>query len=71
MIEAKNIFNLDYKKIGVIIHPQSFIHAIIKYSDGMVKIIAHETTMEIPIHNTIFEQKTYKPNFKEFNFKIK
>ena len=69
VIEAKNIFNLDYKKIGVIIHPQSFIHAIIKFSDGMVKIIAHETTMEIPIHNTIFEQKTYKPNFKEFNFK--
>ena len=69
VIEAKNIFNLDYKKIDVIIHPQSFIHAIIKYSDGMVKIIAHETTMEIPIHNTIFDQKTYKANFKEFNFK--
>ena len=69
VIEAKNIFNLDYKKIDVIIHPQSFIHAIIKYSDGMVKIIAHETTMEIPIHNTMFDQKTYKANFKEFNFK--
>jgi len=69
VIEAKNIFNLDYKKIDVIIHPQSFIHAIIKYSDGMVKIIAHETTMEIPIHNTIFDQKTYKASFKEFNFK--
>ena len=71
VIEAKKIFNLDYKQIGIIIHPQSFIHAIVKFSDGMIKIIAHETTMEIPIHNTIYDCKQYKAknifNFKKLN----
>ena len=66
VIEAKKVFNLKYNQIGIIIHPQSFVHAIVKFKDGMIKIIAHETTMEIPIHNTIYnssELKTYKNKF--------
>ena len=30
VIEAKNIFAIPYKKIKIIIHPKSYIHAIIK-----------------------------------------
>ena len=68
VIEAKKIFNLEYNQIGIIIHPQSFVHAILKFSDGMIKIIAHETTMEIPIHNTIYDCKYYKAkNIFDFN----
>ena len=65
VIEAKKIFDLEYKQLGIIIHPQSFIHAIVKFSDGMIKIIAHETTMEIPIHNTIYDNKYYKTSNKD------
>ena len=68
VIEAKNIFNLEYKKIKIIIHPQSFIHAIIQFSDGMLKIIAHETTMDIPIRNTIYNDQTKHFNYKNLNF---
>ncbi len=53
VIEAKNIFNIPYKKIGILIHPQSYVHAIIKFNSGMIKIIAHDTTMKIPIFNTL------------------
>ena len=28
VIEAKNIFNFHYKKIKILIHPKSYIHAI-------------------------------------------
>ncbi len=68
VIEAKNIFNLDYKKINIVIHPQSFIHAIIQFSDGMLKIIAHETTMDIPIRNTIYNNHTRNFKYKNLNF---
>ena len=54
VIEAKNIFNLSYKKLGIIIHPNSYVHALIKYNDGMIKLICHETTMKIPIYNTLY-----------------
>ena len=68
VIEAKNIFNLEYKNIKIIIHPQSFVHAIIQFSDGMIKIIAHETTMDIPIRNTIYNDQTKHFNYKNLNF---
>ena len=54
VIEARNIFDLPYKKIGILIHPKSYIHAIIKLKNGLIKIIAHDTTMKIPIFNTLF-----------------
>ena len=54
IIEAKKIFNLNYNQLGILIHPKSYIHSIIKFNDGMIKIIAHDTTMEIPIFNSIY-----------------
>ena len=53
VIEAKNIFNIPYNKIKILIHPKSYVHAIIKTNDGLIKIIAHDTTMKIPIYNTL------------------
>ena len=54
VIEAKNIFNISYSKIKILIHPNSYVHAIIKFNNGLIKIIAHDTTMKIPIFNTLF-----------------
>ncbi len=54
VIEAKNIFNIPYKKICILIHPNSYLHALIKFNNGMIKIIAHDTTMKIPIFNTLY-----------------
>ena len=51
VIEARNIFNVNYKKISILVHPNSYVPNIIKFKDGLIKIIAHETTMEIPIFN--------------------
>ncbi len=69
VIEAKNIFNLDLKKISIIIDPSSFIHSIIKFNDGMIKIIAHETTMKIPIFNTIYSNNEKKINSEKIKIK--
>ena len=67
IIEAKKIFNLDYKQLNIVIHPQSYIHTIVKFYDGMVKIIAHDTTMMIPIFNSVFSNKKYFNNSKNLN----
>ena len=52
IIEAKNIFKLDYKQLDIILHRNSYVHAIVKFKDGMIKIVAHDTTMDIPIFNS-------------------
>ena len=53
VIEAKHLFDLSYEKIAVLTHPKSYIHAIVKFKNGLIKIIAHDTTMKIPIFNSI------------------
>ncbi len=58
VIEARNIFNLQLKKLSILIHPKSYIHAIIKFNNGLIKIIAHDTTMEIPIFNSLYLKKS-------------
>ena len=73
IIEAKKIFNLKYDQLDVFVHPSSYVHAITKFNDGMIKIIAHETNMKIPIFNSLNDrqQKTIKTkqiNIKKLNF---
>ena len=69
VIEAKKIFNIDYKQLSILIHPKSYIHAILKFKDGLIKLIAHETTMEIPILNTL--NQIDKNKFKTKNINLK
>ncbi len=61
VIEAKKIFNLDLKKFYIFIHPKSYIHAIVKFKNGLIKIVAHDTDMRIPILNSIYN---YESNIK-------
>ncbi len=56
VIEAKNIFNIDYKKIYILTHPKSYVHAIIKFKNGISKFLTHDPDMKIPIYNSIFNQ---------------
>jgi len=57
VIEAKNIFNIDYKNISILTHPKSYVHAIIKFKNGLTKFLIHEPDMKIPIYNSIYYQK--------------
>jgi 1-deoxy-D-xylulose-5-phosphate reductoisomerase len=73
IIEAKKIFDLRYDQLDILIHPSSYVHAIIKFNDGMIKIIAHDTNMKIPISNSLNESqinfiKTDKLNINKLNF---
>ena len=54
IIEAKKIFDIELKKFDILIHPKSYIHAIVKLKNGLIKIIAHDTDMQIPICNSIY-----------------
>ena len=67
VIEAKNIFNVNYKQIEILIHPKSYIHAILKFKNGLIKIIAHDTTMKIPIFNTLYINSDKKLKSKKID----
>lgn len=52
-IEAKKIFNIDKKNLSILIHPISFVHAIISFNSGIIKFLAHDTKMTIPISSAL------------------
>ena len=70
VIEAKKIFNIKFNKFKILIHPQSYIHAIIKFKNGLIKIIAHDTDMKIPIFNSLYNNENKTIHSKNINLKI-
>ncbi len=69
IIEAKKIFNIPYKKLSILIHPKSYVHAIIKFKNGLTKIVVHDTNMKIPIANSLYSSSKSITS-KKLNFKI-
>ena len=70
VIEAKKIFNIKYKKIKILIHPKSYVHAILKFDNGLTNIIVHDTTMKVPIFNTLFLNNNRELKTKKINTNI-
>ena len=69
VIEAQRLFDIDINKISIKIHPKSYIHSIIKFKNGLIKICAHEPNMSIPIANSL--NKNFKNiNKSKINFEI-
>lgn len=49
VIEAHQLFGMDYDKIKVVIHPQSIIHSLVEYDDNAVIAQLGVTDMKLPI----------------------
>ena len=56
LIEAQKLFDIPNNKIDILIHPDSLVHAIIEFKNGLVKFMYHDTSMIIPLANAIFEK---------------
>jgi len=69
IIEAKNIFNISYKDLSILTHPKSYIHSIICYQNGLFDMIGHETSMKIPLINSLNFNENFKINTTSLNLK--
>jgi len=70
VIEACKIFKFNKKKYRIMIHPQSYVHSIIRFKNGLIKMILYNTDMKIPISNTLYGQKNHVLNVKKIDAKI-
>ena len=69
VIEAYKLFNFDKNKYKVIIHPQSYVHSIIRFKNGLTKMILYNPDMKIPISNILYENKNIYLNNKKIDSK--
>lgn len=49
VIEAKQLYNVSYDNIQVVVHPQSIVHSMVQYVDGSVIAQLASTDMRLPI----------------------
>ena len=70
VIEAQRIFKININKFEIFIHPKSYIHSIIKFINGQIKILAHEADMKIPIFNSIYQNTLKKINTRNVNINL-
>ena len=72
LVEAHVLFKIPYKKLDILIHPNSLVHAILELKNGIKKFIYHDTSMKIPLVNAIFDGKVDIDEFvkkkKNLNF---
>ena len=71
IIEAQRIFKLPISKFKILIHPKSYLHSIVKFHDGTTKLLIHDTSMMIPIFNSLFnDDSTKKLKTNKINLNI-
>ena len=70
IIEAKKIFDLKYNQLEILVHPKSYLHAIVKFDNGLSKLLVHDTNMTIPIFNSIYNNNEKKIRSKKINFNV-
>lgn len=68
VIEAYWLFNIPLNKIEILIHPQSYIHALVQYEDGSMIAQLSNHDMRIPIHFALHYPKRLKNNLPRLNF---
>jgi len=70
IIEAKKIFDYEFDKLKILVHPKSYVHAMVKFKNGLTKILIHDTNMVIPIFNSLYSDNQKHIKSKNINFDI-
>jgi len=68
LLEAMFLFNIEAKKIKVLIHPEAIIHSMVEFSDGVVIAQLSEPDMRIPIQYALSYPGRLAGDLPKINF---
>ena len=68
VIEAKWLFGLNPEQIEVIVHPESIIHSMVQFEDGVLKAQMGLPDMKLPIQFALTYPKRFKADYPRFSF---
>ena len=57
LIEAYNFFGFKKNIYRILIHPQSYVHSIVRFKNGLIKMILYNSDMKIPISNILYKNE--------------
>lgn len=62
LIEAMYLFGLDESRVDALISPGSFVHGLVEFEDGSVKMLAAEPDMKLPAGSCLFWPERFFPS---------
>ncbi len=69
VIEAHWLFNMPFDDISVLIHPQSIIHSMVEFADGVVKAQLSYPDMRLPIQYALsYPERVYNPRLPRLDW---
>lgn len=68
VIEAKWLFDMDYKNIDVVVHPQSIIHSMVEYIDTSIIAQLSMPDMRLAIEYALTYPNRIKSDFERIDF---
>jgi 1-deoxy-D-xylulose-5-phosphate reductoisomerase len=67
-VEAMRLFDLPPEKVGAVVHPATFIHGIVVFSDATMKLLAYKPDMRIPAASALaWPERPPMVSFNEFS----
>ncbi|MBR3623819.1 MAG: 1-deoxy-D-xylulose-5-phosphate reductoisomerase, partial [Selenomonadaceae bacterium] len=67
-IEAKWLYDVDYKQIEVVVHPESVVHSMVEFKDGAIIAQLGKPDMRLPIQYALSYPDRIKSNFPRLDF---
>ena len=68
VIEARWLYDVDFDRIQVVVHPQSIIHSMVQYQDGTVMAQLRCTDMRLPIQYALTYPERVVSSFPRVDF---
>ena len=68
VIEARWLFDVDYERIDVVVHPQSIVHSMVEFVDGSVKGQLGLPDMKLPIQYALNQGVRLDSAFTRLDF---
>lgn len=67
VIEARWLFDVDFKDIEVLVHPQSIVHSMVEFTDGSVIAQMGRPDMRLPIQYALSYPDRWENDFPRLN----
>lgn len=67
LIEAMHLFSLSHDRIEILVHPESVVHSMVRFSDGSVLAQMGEASMVQPIALALYGERAHKSYDLDFS----
>ncbi|NLM17248.1 MAG: 1-deoxy-D-xylulose-5-phosphate reductoisomerase [Candidatus Riflebacteria bacterium] len=68
VIEARWLFDVSYEQIDVVVHPQSYVHSMIEFTDASILAQIGNPDMKLPIQYALSFPDRWNPPLEVFDF---